>query len=225
MFPALVLGGIALWVHEQQVTSELLVRRREFVTKFIAFYAALKMCQGIASEYLKRSTREGIYFALMVCWLVFQSLYLYEWHHLDDDLPEVKPETPQEDSPFVLTWAYICVWIHEAFIYVIVISVFSCAFVAGLGVLWNWRERRRRRQQQGDFPEYREEDFDQPDLVRADSINMRVGHLERLKKAAKTQLPVEDGTECIICMNEFVKDDELVQLECSDKHIYHFQCL
>ena len=94
-----------------------------------------------------------------------------------------------------------------------------------LALLWNWRDRRRRRNQLGDFPEYREEDFDQPNLARANSINMRVGHLERLKKAAKTQLPVEDGTECIICMNEFVKDDELVQLECSDKHIYHFNCL
>ena len=92
VLPALVLGAIALWVHEQKVESELLVRRREFVTKFIAFYAALKMCQGIASGYLRRTTREGIYFALMVLWFVMQSLYLYEWHHLDDDLPETKPD-------------------------------------------------------------------------------------------------------------------------------------
>jgi hypothetical protein len=36
------------------------------------------------------------------------------------------------------------------------------------------------------FPEYREEDFNGPDLARADSINKRVNHLEQIKVAAKS---------------------------------------
>jgi len=46
--------------------------------------------------------------------------------------------------------------------------------------------RRFRRRQMEGFPEYREEDFNGPDLARADSINRRVSHLEQIKKAAKT---------------------------------------
>ena len=42
---------------------------------------------------------------------------------------------------------------------------------------------------------------------------------------AVSQLKIEDGTFCAICFEEYKKDEDLVQLECSKYHIYHLDCI
>ena len=121
---------------------------------------------------------------------------------------------------------YGAVYVHEIIIYIMLALFATCSLCVCFTLGIDTYQRRRRRQQQlGDFPEYNEQDFQGPDLARQDSIKARVSHLEKIKKAAKTQLDIEDGKECIICYNEFVKDDDLVQLECSQFHVYHLECI
>lgn len=51
--------------------------------------------------------------------------------------------------------------------------------------------------------------------------------LRKLKHLPFTShlLEFDDSHECVICFNEFVEDQQVCQLKCSRKHIFHFDCL
>jgi len=36
---------------------------------------------------------------------------------------------------------------------------------------------------------------------------------------------MEDSVECVICLNDFKDGDDVLQLKCSKRHIFHFECL
>jgi hypothetical protein len=181
----------------------------------MTFYSVFLLMLIVATYYFRRSTKECAYFSGLVIWLVFQSMYLYDYRHLNDDLAAETTPAVEESPSLLFNAMFTFIYFHELFLYLLVGCVITCSVCVCIGLAIETRNRRRRQQAWGEFPEYNEREFDGPDLARADSIKARVGHIEKIKKAAKTQLEVQDGSECIICMNEFVRDDELVQLECS----------
>jgi hypothetical protein len=63
--------------------------------------------------------------------------------------------------------------------------------------------------------------------VRRNRINSGDDILKKLKKITYTKLlfDVEDTLECVICLNEFKDGDDVIQLKCSKKHIFHVDCL
>jgi len=107
----------------------------------MVFYTLLIAVTRFASGYLKRSTREAVYFSGFVCWFVFQSMYMYDWHYLYADMPEPKPDEVQEESPSILYYLYIVVYAHYFFIYLVVITLFTCGFCAIIFAIWNYRQR------------------------------------------------------------------------------------
>ncbi|KAK6343290.1 hypothetical protein TWF730_010884 [Orbilia blumenaviensis] len=47
--------------------------------------------------------------------------------------------------------------------------------------------------------------------------------INSLPKVKVTQAEVDDGTECVVCQDEYKVDEEVVKLPC--KHIYHGECV
>ncbi|KAK6507440.1 hypothetical protein TWF481_005872 [Arthrobotrys musiformis] len=47
--------------------------------------------------------------------------------------------------------------------------------------------------------------------------------IKNLPKVKVTQAEVDDGSECVICQDEYKADEEVVKLPC--KHIYHEECV
>lgn len=47
--------------------------------------------------------------------------------------------------------------------------------------------------------------------------------IKNLPKVKVTQAEVDEGTECVICQDEYKVDEEVVKLPC--KHIYHEECV
>ena len=57
-----------------------------------------------------------------------------------------------------------------------------------------------------------------------EGMNQRRSFLNSIKDVAANLL-IKPDSECVICFIEFKDSDQVVQLPCSHKHIYHFECL
>ena len=179
--PVLVLGYLTYSANQVQVQSDMLVRKKEFVCDFYLQYTIIVSICLLAGEF-RRQIRESLYFATMITYVVFQSISLYRFHHLDDGLEQADLS---EESPQPLAGLYLAAYLHELCFYLLAFCGLTCVACGLSAICYEQYQRRVRRRQLGGFPEYREEDFNGPDLARADSINKRVTHLEQIKVVAK----------------------------------------
>lgn len=108
---------------------------------------------------------------------------LYRFHYLYEGLDKTEES---EKAPRWFLLLYLIVFGHELCLYLILMLAMTCMACAAAAISYEYYQRRIRRRQIEGFPEYREEEFNGPDIARADSINKRVSHLEQIKKAAKT---------------------------------------
>lgn len=58
-----------------------------------------------------------------------------------------------------------------------------------------------------------------------DKTRERVSHLDKIKKAAFSQLKLQKGSDCCICMEPFAVGESTVALECHTQHVFHYECL
>ena len=52
-------------------------------------------------------------------------------------------------------------------------------------------------------------------------MDSEIDYIE-LNKSAQNQ---KDGSECCICLAEFIEDDEIIILKCNERHIFHDGCI
>ena len=58
----------------------------------------------------------------------------------------------------------------------------------------------------------------------------RVPYINAIKNLTKKKFHAIDNknrtmNECLICMNEYKDDDEVVELKCDERHYFHAECL
>lgn len=56
----------------------------------------------------------------------------------------------------------------------------------------------------------------------ASAINMMDRNKHTYDKSSSKS---KEQETCIICMEEFKDDDEVVELGCDERHIFHFECI
>lgn len=61
-------------------------------------------------------------------------------------------------------------------------------------------------------------------VQKKDSQN-RMSLLQRIKAIPYGNLVFQEGRECAICITGFKSDDQIIQLNCHELHIYHKDCI
>ena len=56
-------------------------------------------------------------------------------------------------------------------------------------------------------------------------IQRNISLVRNLKKSPFASLYLEEGKECMICLNSFSEQEEVIQLNCHHNHLFHYTCL
>ena len=135
------------------------------------------------------------YLYLVAALVVLTVYFAASVHFIDWDLPAEQAKLPHE-STFV-TISYILCYLYSQ---LFVICLF---FLLGIS-FWMFRDTPLRF---GAFFPFK--------------IDFKPSQIN----GARTTYNRAESIECIICMVEFQSGDEILQLLCHEKHIYHYNCL
>ena len=130
---------------------------------------------------------------------------LFQIRDLNKDIPtEQLQAAPQSNfilvSYYVLVWFVYFTWVFMSFIY---------GLIGGAVIADCFRHRRLRRLSQEE---------------RELNARSRQTYLNTLKVEVENQFIQPDST-CCICHCNYKQDDQIVQLPCDNRHIFHYQCV
>jgi hypothetical protein len=208
--------------HQDYVTDYLLYQAvLHFVSNLFGFW----LLQAQSSFATERRTR----ITMCILLLILISFGLYMTTYFSLRFFDVNENLTVHDQQAKMDWRFRNLLVSYIFYYLCVIqNLLDCASLWVLAAIvvtvlvMDFIESYRlgRSSQFGAF--LRGEDLNYGNDPR---MQERMAHINKIKKSAFSQLKMQEGADCCICMEPFVEGESTVGLECHNKHVFHFDCL
>ena len=104
----IILAVIIYHVNKIECQNVLHKRRQEFVIFFLAFYTTLSFSLSLTNKISRRSSKECLYFVIMVASATTHVVGMHKWFNLYKDLQETEVK---EDEPTLITVMYGIFWL------------------------------------------------------------------------------------------------------------------